>query len=65
MLMYNLLEYSYNYYMTSGSLCSYYRDEVNYFDNETADDNNMVNNKKTTTSESFEYKTKMMGSPNI
>ena len=65
MLMYNLLEYSDNYYMTSGSLCSYYMDEVNYFDNETADDNNIVNNKKTTASESFEYKTKMMGSPNI
>ena len=29
MAMYNLLEYSKNYSMTSGSLSNYYRDEVN------------------------------------
>ena len=30
--MYNLLEYSYNYSMTSGSLRNYYRDEINDVD---------------------------------
>ena len=29
MLMYNLLEYSDNYALTSGSLWNYYRDEIN------------------------------------
>ena len=29
MLMYNLLEYNDNCPMTSGSLCNYYRNEVN------------------------------------
>ena len=28
MLRYNLLEYSDNYYMTSGNLWNYYRDEI-------------------------------------
>ena len=37
MPMYNLLEYSDNYYMTSGSLCNYYRDEVNDSANENND----------------------------
>ena len=35
--MHNLLEYSENYSMTSGSLWNYYRDEVNDSDNETHD----------------------------
>ena len=29
MPMYNLLEYSDNYFMTSGSLYNYYRDQIN------------------------------------
>ena len=37
MPMYNLLEYSGNYYMTSGSLCNYCRDEVNDSTNENND----------------------------
>ena len=37
MLMYNMLEYSDNYSMTSGSLWNYYRDEVN--DNVNKNDN--------------------------
>ena len=47
MPMYNLLEYSHNYSMSSGSLWNYYRDEVN--DNENKNDANedMVNNNKT------------------
>ena len=32
MLMYNLLQYSQNYSMTSGSLQNYYRDEIGDFD---------------------------------
>ena len=42
MSMYNLLEYSDNYSMTSGSLWNYYRDEINYDENES--DNNNINN---------------------
>ena len=38
--MYNLLEYSDNYSMTSGSLWNYYRDEIN----DDANENNAANN---------------------
>ena len=49
--------------MTSGSLWSYYRDEVNDHANENNDPGRYrINNKKTTTSKSFEYKTKITGS---
>ena len=58
---YNLLEYNDNYSTTSGSLRNYYRDEVNDAANEN-DNINRINNNKTTTSESFEYKTKIIGS---
>ena len=37
MPMYNLLQYSDNYSMTSRSLWNYYRDEVNYSGNENND----------------------------
>ena len=57
MPMYNLLEYSDNYSITSGSLQNYYRDEVNDDTNEN-DDDYRINNKKTTTNNFFEYKTK-------
>ena len=40
MPMYNLLEYSDNYSMTSGCLWNYYRDEINVTENV----NNRVNN---------------------
>ena len=53
--MYNLLEYSNNYSMTSGSLWNYYRDEINDDANENASDNR-INNNKTIRSKSFEYK---------
>ena len=57
MSMYNLLEYSGNYSITSGSLFDYYRDEVNDDANENNDAGNYrVNNEKTMTSKSFEYK---------
>ena len=59
--MYNLLEYSDNYSMTSGSLWNYYRDELNYDENENDANENMVNNNKTNTSKSFKYRTKIIG----
>ena len=61
MRMHNLLEYSDNYYVTSGSLWSYYRDEINYSSIENNPAGNKINNDKTRTSKSFEYKTKIKG----
>ena len=61
MLMYNFLEYSDNYSMTSGCLWNYYRDEVN----DSADKNEnsfMINNNKITKSKYFERETKIIGS---
>ena len=64
--MYNLLEYSENYSMTSRSLWKYYRDEVLLsFDdaNENNDGSNyMIDNNQTTTSKYFEYIAKVIGS---
>ena len=63
MPMYDLLEHSDNYSMTSGSLWNYHRDEVSDLANENNDANNYrINNNKTATSKSFEYKTKLIGS---
>ena len=60
MLMYNLLEYSNNYSVTSGNLRNYHSDEVN--DSENNDANNFrIYINKTTRSKSFEYKTKLIG----
>ena len=62
MPMHNLSEYSDNYSMTSGTFWKYYRDEINDSANENNDvDNYRINNNKTTTSEFFEYKTKIIG----
>ena len=58
MPMYNLLEYSENYSMTSVSLLNCYRDEINYDANENDNANNKINNKKIMTRKFFEYKTK-------
>ena len=44
--------------MKSRNLCNYYRDEVNDGVNET-DDDYRINNSKTTTSQSFEYESKL------
>ena len=49
MPMYNLLEYSDNYSVTSGSLWNYYRDETHDDENENDNNNNMLNNNKTIT----------------
>ena len=53
MPMYNLLEYSDNFSMTSGSLWDYYRDEENDSANKTDDNDNIINNNKTTSSKYF------------
>ena len=63
MQMYNLLEYSDNHSMASGRLWNNYRDKVNDSVSENNVANNYrINNNKTTTSKSFEYKTKLIGS---
>ena len=54
MLLCNLLEYSDNSSMISGSLWNYYRDEVNDSANENNDANNCRINNNKTTSKSFE-----------
>ena len=46
MPMYNLLEYSKSYSVTSGSLRNYYRDEINYSTIDNNNDNNRINNNK-------------------
>ena len=59
MPMYNLLEHSDNYSMTSGSLWNYYKDKVNDAANENNDAGNYgLNNNKTKTSRSSDSKTK-------
>ena len=50
MPIYNLLGYSDNYSMTSGSLCDYNRDEIKDDENKNDDNGNKINNNKTTTS---------------
>ena len=62
MPMYNLLEYSDNYSVTSGRLWNYYRDEVNDDSNEDNAADIKISNKKTLTGKYFEYKAKSIGS---
>ena len=59
LLIFNILEYSNNYSMTSGSLWNYYRDEVNDDAHDVNTDNYNKNNNKTTRSIPSEYKTKI------
>ena len=47
--------------MTSGSQRKYYRHKVNDFANEIDENDNTINNNKTTTSIYFKYKTKTIG----
>ena len=54
MPMYNLLEYSNNNSMTSGSLWNYYKYEINDDTIENVASRNKINNSKTITSKSFE-----------
>ena len=58
MPLYNLLEYSNNYSVTSGRSWHYYREEVNDNANENANNNNRINNNKSIISKPFEYKKK-------
>ena len=61
MPMYNLLQYSDNNYMTSGSLWNYYRDEVNDNANKSnVDGNYRISNNKARASKYFEYETKII-----
>ena len=53
MPMYNLIEHSENYSMSSRSLWNYYRNEVNDDDNENDNANNRINNNRTIISKSF------------
>ena len=62
MTMYNLLEYSDNYSMPSGSLWNYYKDEVNDDTNENNAALNKINNNQKIASKSFKYKTTLKGS---
>ena len=61
MPMYNLLEHSDTFSITSGILCNYYRDEVSNSDYEIDDKDDNINNDKATTSISLKYKTKSIG----
>ena len=58
--LFNLLEYSDNDSMTSGSMWNYVRDEINDGANENV--SNRINNNKTITNKSSEYMTKLIGS---
>ena len=49
--------------MTSGSLRNFYRDEINDDENENDNATNKINNNKTITIKSFEYKAKIIGRP--
>ena len=60
MPMYNLLESNECYSMASSSLQNYYKDERNAKENNN--NSYRINNVKTTTNKSFQYKTKIMGS---
>ena len=61
MQMYNLLEYSDYYSMTSVSSWNYWRDGINDHENETDDNRSKLNNNKKTISKYFKYKTKIIG----
>ena len=59
MPVYNLLEYSGNYSVTSRSLWNYYRDEIIEDEN---NENNEAGNYRKTAIKSFDYNTKVIGS---
>ena len=60
--MYNMLEYSDDYSVTLGNLWNYCRDELNDDKNQINANNYIIDSSKSETSESFEYKTKIIGS---
>ena len=53
MSMYNLLEYSDKYFVTTGRLWNYYRDEINDSTIEYNDDGNKINSSETMKSKYF------------
>ena len=53
MPMYNLIEYSDNYSMTSGTFWNYYRDKLNDAANENYAASNQINNSQITASKSI------------
>ena len=59
MPMYNLIEYSNNYFDTSRSLCQFKRDELEENVDLTVDDNHIPNN-----SSSFKYKASLISNRN-
>ena len=61
MAIYNLLEYSELYSMTSGCFWNYYRDKMNDDAIETNADNYKTDNRKAATGKCFKYKTKIIG----
>ena len=54
MPMYNMVEYSDNYYMTSGNLWNHCRDKLSHDANENNTAGSQWNNSKTKTSKPFE-----------
>ena len=58
MLIYNLLEYSGSYSMTSGSLWNFYRNKINDSAMENNDYGNKTNNNKTVTFKSLNIRQK-------
>ena len=60
MQLYNLLEHSDDYFITSGSLWNYYRHEVNDTANKNDAPSNKINNNKTATSKYFEHQKKLI-----
>ena len=58
--MYNQLEKSDDYSVTSEILCYYYRDEVNHVNENNAVVNYRINKSKARASKRFEYKTKIL-----
>ena len=59
--MYNLLEYSDNYFMRSKCLWNFYWDEINNDENKNDNANNRINSNKAIASKFFKYKAEIIG----
>lgn len=58
MLMYNLVEYSANYSVTSRTFCKYYRDKMNDDENENTNYDFSIDNRKTLTNKHLSIRQK-------
>lgn len=58
MLMYNLVEYSANYSVTSRTFCEYYRDKMNDDENENTNYDFSIDNRKTLTNKHLSIRQK-------